>query len=33
VAAWEHNGAPKDANLHKEMLDYKYIEVKERSYK
>jgi succinate dehydrogenase / fumarate reductase flavoprotein subunit len=33
VAAWEHDGAPKDAKLHKEMLDYKYIEVKERSYK
>ena len=33
VAAWEYNGAPKDANLHKEMLEYKYIEVKERSYK
>ena len=33
VAAWEHIGAPKDAKLHKEMLDYKHIEVKERSYK
>tara|TARA_B100000900_G_scaffold93331_1_gene76543 strand:- start:2899 stop:4908 length:2010 start_codon:yes stop_codon:yes gene_type:complete len=33
VAAWEHSGAPKDAKLHKEILNYKYIEVKERSYK
>ena len=33
VSAWEYNGAPKDAKLHKEELVYEYIEVKERSYK
>jgi succinate dehydrogenase / fumarate reductase flavoprotein subunit len=33
VAAWEYLGDPKDAKLHKEDLDYEYIEVKERSYK
>lgn len=33
VAAWEYKGEPKDAELHKEMLDYQNIEVKERSYK
>ena len=33
VAAWEYKGTPSEANLHKEMLAYKYIEVKERSYK
>lgn len=32
-AAWEYKGEPKDAKLHKEVLDYKNIEVKERSYK
>ena len=34
VAAWEYKGA--DINkevLHKEMLDYKFIELKARSYK
>ena len=33
VSAWEYNGAPKDAKLHKEELVYENIEVKERSYK
>jgi succinate dehydrogenase / fumarate reductase flavoprotein subunit len=33
VSAWEHIGEPKNAILHKEKLDYKNIEVKERSYK
>ena len=33
VSAWEYRGAPKDAKLHKETLEYDNIEVKERSYK
>ena len=33
VAAWEYQGEPKDAILHKEELVYENIEVKERSYK
>ncbi len=33
VSAWEYKGEPKDAVLHKEELEYKNIEVKERSYK
>ena len=33
VAAWEYKGEPSEAVLHKEELDYKDIEVKERSYK
>ena len=33
VSAWEYKGAPKDAKLHKETLEYDNIEVKERSYK
>ena len=33
VSAWEHNGAPKDAELHKEELVYDNIELKQRSYK
>ena len=33
VSAWEYKGAPKDAKLHKEALNYENIEVKERSYK
>ena len=33
VAAWEYRGEPKDAVLHKEILEYENIEVKERSYK
>ncbi len=33
VSAWEYKGEPKDAVLHKEVLDYENIEVKERSYK
>ncbi|SOC79121.1 succinate dehydrogenase subunit A [Salinimicrobium sediminis] len=33
VAAWEYTGEPADAILHKENLDYEYIEVKTRSYK
>ena len=33
VAAWEYVNEPKNAILHKEDLDFKNIEVKERSYK
>ena len=33
VSAWEYMGEPKNAILHKENLEYKNIEVKERSYK
>jgi len=33
VSAWEYNGEPKDAILHKENLEYDNIEVKTRSYK
>ena len=33
VSAWEYVGEPRDAILHKEKLEYKNIEVKERSYK
>ncbi|WP_223549691.1 fumarate reductase/succinate dehydrogenase flavoprotein subunit [Aestuariivivens sp. NBU2969] len=33
VAAWEHKGEPADAVLHKEELEFKDIELKQRSYK
>jgi len=33
VAAWEYKGEPSAAKLHKEVLVYENIEVKERSYK
>ncbi|MDA0940796.1 MAG: fumarate reductase/succinate dehydrogenase flavoprotein subunit [Bacteroidetes bacterium] len=33
VSAWECNGKPNDANLHKEGLVYENIELKQRSYK
>ncbi|MBI1185100.1 succinate dehydrogenase (quinone) flavoprotein subunit [bacterium] len=33
VAAWEYTGNPGEAIMHKEPLEYKNIEVKERSYK
>lgn len=33
VAAWEYTGEPKDAVLHKEALEFKDIELKQRSYK
>ena len=33
VSAWECNGKPSDANLHKEELVYENIELKQRSYK
>ena len=33
VAAWEYTGEPKDAVLHKEDLEFKDIELKQRSYK
>ncbi|MAZ35846.1 MAG: succinate dehydrogenase flavoprotein subunit [Crocinitomicaceae bacterium] len=33
VAAWEFTGEPKDAVLHKEDLEFKDIELKQRSYK
>ncbi|MEO1031784.1 MAG: fumarate reductase/succinate dehydrogenase flavoprotein subunit [Bacteroidota bacterium] len=33
VSAWEYKGQPSEAVHHKESLEYKNIEVKERSYK
>ena len=33
VAAWEHTGEPSKAQLHKEKLEFKNIELKQRSYK
>ena len=33
VSAWEYKGEPKDAQLHKEELVFKNIELKTRSYK
>ncbi|WP_288955468.1 fumarate reductase/succinate dehydrogenase flavoprotein subunit [uncultured Polaribacter sp.] len=33
VSAWEYKGEPKDAVLHKEQLEFKDIELKQRSYK
>jgi succinate dehydrogenase / fumarate reductase flavoprotein subunit len=33
VAAWEYTGEDKDPKLHKEDLDFKFIEVKQRNYK
>jgi succinate dehydrogenase / fumarate reductase flavoprotein subunit len=33
VSAWEYNGNPSDAILHKEELEFENIEVKVRSYK
>jgi len=33
VAAWEYTGEPADAVLHKEELEFKDIELKQRSYK
>ncbi|MDA8971065.1 fumarate reductase/succinate dehydrogenase flavoprotein subunit [Flavobacteriaceae bacterium] len=33
VSAWEYKGAPKDALLHKEELNFENIELKTRSYK
>lgn len=33
AAAWEYQGEPKDATLHKEELKYENIELKTRSYK
>ena len=33
VSAWEHNGEPSKAKLHKEALEYENIELKTRSYK
>jgi succinate dehydrogenase / fumarate reductase flavoprotein subunit len=33
VAAWEYKGEPADAILHKEQLEFKDIELKQRSYK
>tara|TARA_R110002073_G_scaffold279026_1_gene442949 strand:+ start:208344 stop:210356 length:2013 start_codon:yes stop_codon:yes gene_type:complete len=33
VAAWEYKGEPSDAILHKEQLEFKDIELKQRSYK
>lgn len=33
VATWEYTGEDKDPKLHKEVLDFKFIEVKQRNYK
>jgi succinate dehydrogenase / fumarate reductase flavoprotein subunit len=33
VSAWEYQGEPSKAKLHKEALKYEEIEVKTRSYK
>jgi succinate dehydrogenase / fumarate reductase flavoprotein subunit len=33
VAAWEYKGEPRDAQLHKEELEFNDIELKQRSYK
>ena len=33
VAAWEYQGEDKDPILHKEPLNYEFIEVKTRNYK
>ncbi|MDA9372754.1 hypothetical protein N9R16_01705, partial [Flavobacteriaceae bacterium] len=33
VSAWEYKGAPKEALLHKEELNFENIELKTRSYK
>jgi len=33
VSAWEYKGKPSDAVLHKEQLEFKDIELKQRSYK
>ena len=33
VAAWEYEGEDSDPKLHKEALDFKFIEVKQRNYK
>jgi len=33
VAAWEFKGEDKEPSLHKEPLDFEYIEVKQRNYK
>lgn len=33
VSCWEYTGIPAEANLHKEALNYEYVELKQRSYK
>ena len=33
VAAWEYKGEDREPALHKEALDFEYIEVKQRNYK
>jgi succinate dehydrogenase / fumarate reductase flavoprotein subunit len=33
VSAWEHTGDASEPVMHKESLDYDFIEVKTRSYK
>jgi len=33
VSAWEHKGADKEPELHKEELNFEFIEVKQRNYK
>ena len=33
VSAWEYKGEPSEAVLHKEHLEFKDIELKQRSYK
>jgi len=33
VSAWEYKGDPKDAQLHKEPLEYENVKLTQRSYK
>jgi succinate dehydrogenase / fumarate reductase flavoprotein subunit len=33
VAAWEYTGNPREARVHREILDFKDVELKTRSYK
>jgi succinate dehydrogenase / fumarate reductase flavoprotein subunit len=33
VAAWEHKGSENEPSLHKEDLNFEFIEVKQRNYK
>ncbi len=33
VAAWEYNGRPSESTLHKEVLEFENVELKQRSYK
>ena len=33
AAAWEYQGANKDEKMHKEELEFEFVELKTRSYK